>query len=114
MQVGIYFFGTLENLVGRGSDRLKLPEHAISDVFIHYERLFPRLGEVNGRVACFHSSELEEGQRQRTGVSALHDVGRAQSLICAGGVGLLHEAAGVGDQVGNFEGFHQTGHAFPL
>lgn len=32
----------------------------------------------------------------------------------AGGLGLLHQAAGVGDQVGDFEGFYQAGHTFFL
>ena len=35
-------------------------------------------------------------------------------LYSAGGLGFLHEAAGVGDKVGDFEGFYQTGDALFL
>jgi hypothetical protein len=35
-------------------------------------------------------------------------------LAGAGGLGFLHQAAGVGDEVGYFEGFRQAGHAFVL
>ena len=37
-----------------------------------------------------------------------------RDLSCACGLGLLHQAAGVGDQVGYFEGFYQAGDIFLL
>ena len=40
--------------------------------------------------------------------------GSRRPLLCAGGLGFLHQAAGVGDQVGYFEGFYQAGHALVL
>jgi len=44
--------------------------------------------------------------------SSLFDSSRM--LACAGGLGFLHQAAGVGDEVGYFEGFYQAGHALVL
>src|SRR5579863_523984 len=38
----------------------------------------------------------------------------SRMLAGAGGLGFLHQTAGVGDEVGYFEGFYQAGHAFVL
>jgi hypothetical protein len=41
-------------------------------------------------------------------------IDQLRMLAGAGGLGFLHQAAGVGDEVGYFEGFYQAGHAFVL
>jgi molybdopterin synthase catalytic subunit/molybdopterin converting factor small subunit len=59
MQVRILFFGVLKDLTGRGSDVLTLPEHAtLGDVFIHYEEITPRLGELAASIAISINQEF--------------------------------------------------------
>jgi MoaE-MoaD fusion protein len=59
MQVRILFFGVLKDLTGRGSDLLNLPEHAtLGDVFIHYEEITPRLGELAASIAISINQEF--------------------------------------------------------
>jgi molybdopterin synthase catalytic subunit/molybdopterin converting factor small subunit len=59
MQVRILFFGVLKDLTGRGSDLLTLPEHAtLGDVFIHYEEITPRLGELAASIAISINQEF--------------------------------------------------------
>src|SRR5580704_9805699 len=59
MQVRILFFGVLKDLTGRGSDLLNLPEHAtLGDVFIHYEEIAPRLGELAAAIAISINQEF--------------------------------------------------------
>jgi molybdopterin synthase catalytic subunit/molybdopterin converting factor small subunit len=59
MQVRILFFGVLKDLTGRGSDLLNLPEHAtLGDVFIHYEEIAPRLGELAASIAISINQEF--------------------------------------------------------
>jgi MoaE-MoaD fusion protein len=59
MQIRILFFGMLKDLAGRGSDLLNLPEHAtLDDVFIHYEKFIPRLGEVAASIAISINQEF--------------------------------------------------------
>jgi hypothetical protein len=48
------------------------------------------------------------GQREQLGGRG----GLRLDWLCAGGLGFLHQAPGLGDQVGYFERFHQAGHAF--
>src|ERR1700732_2670374 len=59
MQVRVLFFGMLKDLAGRGSDLLVLPEHAtLGDVFIHYEEITPRLGELAASIAISINQEF--------------------------------------------------------
>ncbi|HXM59477.1 MAG TPA: molybdenum cofactor biosynthesis protein MoaE [Terriglobales bacterium] len=59
MQVRILFFGMLKDLAGRGSDLLNLPEHAtLGDVFVHYEGINPRLGELAASIAISVNQEF--------------------------------------------------------
>lgn len=59
MQVRVLFFGMLRDLAGRGGEVLTLPEHAtLSDVFIHYEEMNPRLGELAGSIAISVNQEF--------------------------------------------------------
>ncbi|MGA8491379.1 MAG: molybdenum cofactor biosynthesis protein MoaE [Terriglobales bacterium] len=59
MQVRVLFFGMLKDLAGRGSDLLNLPEQAtLSDVFMHYEEINPRLGEVAASIAISINQEF--------------------------------------------------------
>jgi molybdopterin synthase catalytic subunit/molybdopterin converting factor small subunit len=59
MQVRTLFFGMLKDLAGRGSDLLNLPEGAtLGDVFIHYEKLIPRLGELAASIAISINQEF--------------------------------------------------------
>src|SRR6202049_150211 len=59
MQVRVLFFGVLKDLTGRGSDLLNLPEHAtLGDVFIHYEAVTPRLGELAASIAISINQEF--------------------------------------------------------
>ena len=59
MQVRILFFGMLKDLAGRGSDLLNLPEPAtLSDVFIHYEKITPGLGEFAASIAISVNQEF--------------------------------------------------------
>src|SRR5580700_4740035 len=59
MQVRILFFGVLKDLTGRGSDLLNLPEHAtLGDVFIHYEEIAPRFGELAASIAISINQEF--------------------------------------------------------
>jgi len=59
MQVRILFFGMLKDLAGRGTDLLNVPEHAtLSDVFIHYEELVPKLGELAASIAISINQEF--------------------------------------------------------
>lgn len=52
MQVRVLFFGMLKDLAGRDGEVLQLPEHAtLSDVFMHYEEMNPRLGELAASIA---------------------------------------------------------------
>jgi molybdopterin synthase catalytic subunit/molybdopterin converting factor small subunit len=59
MRVRVLFFGMLKDLAGRGSDLLVLPEHAtLGDVFIHYEEITPRLGELAASIAISINQEF--------------------------------------------------------
>ena len=59
MQVRVLFFGILRDLAGRGGEVLTLPEHAtLSDVFMHYEEMNPRLGELAGSIAISVNQEF--------------------------------------------------------
>jgi molybdopterin synthase catalytic subunit len=59
MQVRILFFGMLKDVAGRASDLLNLPEHStLGDVFIHYERITPRLGELVDSIAISINQEF--------------------------------------------------------
>ena len=59
MQVRILFFGMLKDLAGRGSELLDLPEHAtLGDVFIHYEEITPKLGELAASIATSVNQEF--------------------------------------------------------
>jgi molybdopterin synthase catalytic subunit/molybdopterin converting factor small subunit len=59
MQVRVLFFGMLRDLAGRGGEVLTLPEHAtLSDVFMHYEEMNPRLGELAGSIAISVNQEF--------------------------------------------------------
>ncbi|HJT70343.1 MAG TPA: molybdenum cofactor biosynthesis protein MoaE [Terriglobales bacterium] len=52
MQVRVLFFGILKDLVGRASDELSLPDHAIArDVLAHYEQQFSRSTKLLSSVA---------------------------------------------------------------
>src|SRR5579872_6913989 len=59
MRVHVLFFGVLKDLTGRGSDLLNLPEHAtLGDVFVHYEEITPRLGELAASIAISVNQEF--------------------------------------------------------
>jgi molybdopterin synthase catalytic subunit/molybdopterin converting factor small subunit len=59
MQVRTLFFGMLKDLTGRGSDLLSLPEHAtVGDVFTHYEKLVPKLGDFAASIAISINQEF--------------------------------------------------------
>jgi molybdopterin converting factor subunit 1 len=59
MQVRVLFFGMLKDLAGRSSDLLDLPERAtVGDVFIHYEEITPRLGEIAAAIAISVNQEF--------------------------------------------------------
>ncbi len=59
MQVRTLFFGTLKDLAGRGSDLLDLPEQAtLRDVFAHYEKLVPGIGELAASIAISINQEF--------------------------------------------------------
>ncbi len=59
MQVRILFFGMLKDLAGRDSDLLNLPDHATpGDVFTHYEKLVPRLGNLAASIAISVNQEF--------------------------------------------------------
>jgi len=59
MQVRTLFFGVLKDLAGRGSDLLNLPEHAtLGDVFIHYEKLIPEIGDLAASIAISINQEF--------------------------------------------------------
>ena len=59
MQVRVLFFGILRDLAGRGGEVLTLPAHAtLSDVFMHYEEMNPRLGELAGSIAISVNQEF--------------------------------------------------------
>jgi len=59
MQVRVLFFGMLKDLTGRGSDLLNLPEPAtLGDVFVHYEEIAPRLGELAPSIAISINQEF--------------------------------------------------------
>jgi MoaE-MoaD fusion protein len=59
MQVRTLFFGMLKELTGRGSDLLTLSEHAtVGDVFTHYEKLVPRLGDFAASIAISINQEF--------------------------------------------------------
>ena len=59
MQVRTLFFGMLKDLTGRGSDLLSLPEQAtVGDVFTHYEKLTPRLGDFAASIAISINQEF--------------------------------------------------------
>jgi molybdopterin synthase catalytic subunit/molybdopterin converting factor small subunit len=61
MKVRVLFFGMLKDLTGRGSDLLILPEHAtLSDVFVHYEEITPRLGDLAASIAVSINQEFAE------------------------------------------------------
>jgi molybdopterin synthase catalytic subunit/molybdopterin converting factor small subunit len=59
MQVRVLFFGMLKDLAGRGGEVLNLPEHAtLGDVFMHYEEMNPRLGELAASIAISVNREF--------------------------------------------------------
>jgi len=59
MQVRTLFFGVLKDLAGRGADLVTLPEQAtLGDVFEHYEKLIPRLGELSASIAISINQEF--------------------------------------------------------
>ena len=59
MRVRILFFGMLKDLAGRGSDLLSLPENATpGDVFVHYEQINPRFGELAESIAISVNQEF--------------------------------------------------------
>jgi molybdopterin synthase catalytic subunit/molybdopterin converting factor small subunit len=59
MQVRTLFFGMLKDLTGRGSDLLSMPEQAtVGDVFTHYEKLTPRLGDFAASIAISINQEF--------------------------------------------------------
>jgi molybdopterin synthase catalytic subunit/molybdopterin converting factor small subunit len=59
MQVRILFFGMLKDIAGRGSDLLNLPEHAtLGDVFVHYEKIAPRLSKLAHSIAISVNQEF--------------------------------------------------------
>jgi len=59
MQIRVLFFGMLKDLAGRGGEVLSLPEHAtLGDVFMHYEEINPRLGELAASIAISVNQEF--------------------------------------------------------
>jgi MoaE-MoaD fusion protein len=59
MQVRVLFFGMLKDLAGRGSDLLTLPEPAtVDDVFVHYEQVISKLGELAPSIAISINQEF--------------------------------------------------------
>ena len=65
MQVRILFFGMLKDLAGRGSDLLTLPEPAtLGDVFTHYEKITPKLGEIAASIAISINQEFASPDSQ--------------------------------------------------
>jgi molybdopterin synthase catalytic subunit/molybdopterin converting factor small subunit len=59
MQVRVLFFGMLKELAGRSSDLLTLPADAtLADVFVHYEEITPKLGELAASIAVSINQEF--------------------------------------------------------
>jgi MoaE-MoaD fusion protein len=59
MRVRVLFFGMLKDLAGRTSDLLTLPEQAsLGDVFSHYEKRAPRLGQIASSIAISINQEF--------------------------------------------------------
>ena len=59
MQVRVLFFGVLKDIAGRSSDALDLPNQAtLADVFVHYERMAPRLQEMTSSIAMSINQEF--------------------------------------------------------
>ncbi len=59
MQVRVLFFGVLKDIAGRSSDSLDLPNQAtLADVFVHYERMAPRLQEMTSSIAMSINQEF--------------------------------------------------------
>jgi MoaE-MoaD fusion protein len=59
MRVRVLFFGMLKDLAGRTSDLLTLPEQAsLGDVFSHYEKSAPRLGQLASSIAISINQEF--------------------------------------------------------
>lgn len=58
MQVRVLFFGMLKDLVGRSDEPLQLAENAsLGDLLAHYQRRFPKLGDMAGSLAMAVNSE---------------------------------------------------------